>query len=107
MLGTLPILTLITVHLYAIAVPRFFKCPLPKIWRKQDGIPMCSERCCMKKSSVLVRCAVCALLLTVSVSLFAHHGTAVSYDIHKVVILKGTVTSFAFANPHSQLYFDV
>jgi hypothetical protein len=61
----------------------------------------------MKKSSVLIRCAVCALLLTVSVSVFAHHGTAVSYDIHKVVVLKGTVTTFAFANPHSQLYFDV
>ena len=61
----------------------------------------------MKKSSVLIRCAVCALLQTVSVSVFAHHGTAVSYDIHKVVVLKGTVTTFAFANPHSQLYFDV
>ena len=46
-------------------------------------------------------------LFAVSVSLFAHHGTAVSYDIRKVVVLKGTVTRFAFSNPHSQLYFDV
>ncbi len=61
----------------------------------------------MKKSSMLIRFAVCALLMTASASLFAHHGTAVSYDIHKVVVLKGTVTTFAFANPHSQLYFDV
>lgn len=45
--------------------------------------------------------------LTVSVSLFAHHGTAVSYNIHKVLVLKGTVAKFAFSNPHSQLYFDV
>lgn len=46
-------------------------------------------------------------LLLCSIPLFAHHGTAVSYDIHKVVVLKGTVTQFVFSNPHSQLYFDV
>jgi len=45
--------------------------------------------------------------LTVSVSLFAHHGTGVSYDMHKVLVLKGVVTKFSMANPHSQLYFDV
>jgi len=27
--------------------------------------------------------------------------------MHKVVVLKGVVTSFNFSNPHSQLYFDV
>lgn len=42
-----------------------------------------------------------------SVSLSAHHGTGVSYDMHKVLVLKGVVTRFAFSNPHSQLYFDV
>jgi hypothetical protein len=46
-------------------------------------------------------------LLLVGVPLFAHHGTGASYDLHKVVVLKGVVTSFLFANPHSQLYFDV
>jgi Family of unknown function (DUF6152) len=46
-------------------------------------------------------------LLIFGIPLFAHHGTAVSYDIHKVVVLKGTVTQFVFSNPHSQLYFDV
>jgi hypothetical protein len=40
-------------------------------------------------------------------SLFAHHGTGVSYDMHKVVVLKGVVEEFALRNPHSQLYFDV
>ena len=39
--------------------------------------------------------------------LFAHHGTGTSYDMHKVVVLKGVITNFNFANPHSQLYFDV
>ncbi len=45
--------------------------------------------------------------LMVSVSLFAHHGTGVSYDMHKTVVLKGVVTRFVYTNPHSQLYFDV
>ena len=45
--------------------------------------------------------------LIFGIPLLAHHGTAVSYNIHKVLILKGTVTHFAFSNPHSQLYFNV
>lgn len=60
----------------------------------------------MKTKSAVIFVTLVALL-TVSVSLFAHHGTAIFYDIHKVLILKGTVTSFKYANPHSQLYFDV
>jgi hypothetical protein len=39
--------------------------------------------------------------------LLAHHGTGTSYDMHKVVVLNGVITQFNFANPHSQLYFDV
>lgn len=46
-------------------------------------------------------------LLILSVPLMAHHGTGVSYDMKRVTTLKGVVTRFAFANPHSQLYFDV
>jgi hypothetical protein len=44
--------------------------------------------------------------LMVSVSMFAHHGTGVSYDMHKVLVLKGVVTEFDYRNPHSQLHFD-
>jgi Family of unknown function (DUF6152) len=55
--------------------------------------------------------AVCLTVLAGSVlgtgTLFAHHGTGTSYDMHKVVVLKGVITRFNFANPHSQLYFDV
>ena len=51
--------------------------------------------------------AVLALFLMASTSLLAHHGTGTSYDMHKVVVLKGVVSQFNFANPHSQLYFDV
>lgn len=59
------------------------------------------------KTKSMVTLAALLGFLAVAVPLFAHHGTAIFYDIHKVVILKGTVTSFKFANPHSQLYFDV
>ena len=59
----------------------------------------------MKKPIVLV--AVFAGLLIASGPLFAHHGTGTSYDLHKVVVLKGVITKFNLMNPHSQLYFDV
>jgi hypothetical protein len=42
-----------------------------------------------------------------SVSLFAHHGTGVSYNLHKTIALQGVITRFALQNPHSQLYWDV
>jgi len=58
----------------------------------------------MRKSVVLA--ALVGLLLVPGL-LFAHHGTGASYDMHKVVVLKGVVTQFNFSNPHSQLYFDV
>jgi hypothetical protein len=51
-----------------------------------------------------------ALLLGVAflgLSLYAHHGTNVSYDHSKPITLKGTVTEFVWQNPHSQVYFDV
>jgi len=38
---------------------------------------------------------------------FAHHGSHVSYDTEKSVVLKGTVTEFVWSNPHAQIYFDV
>ena len=60
----------------------------------------------MKTKFLVVGSAV-FLSLMGSVSLLAHHGTAVSYNIHKVIVLKGTITHFAFSNPHSQLYFNV
>jgi Family of unknown function (DUF6152) len=45
--------------------------------------------------------------MMVSVSLFAHHGTGVSYDMKKTIALKGVITKFVYTNPHAQLYFDV
>jgi len=37
----------------------------------------------------------------------AHHGTGISYDLSKMVSVKGVVVRYAWSNPHSQLYFDV
>jgi len=45
-------------------------------------------------------------LLLASISVLAHHGTAV-YDTTKLTTLKGTVTDFQFINPHSIILFDV
>lgn len=36
----------------------------------------------------------------------AHHGNS-AYDETRPITLKGTVTEFVFANPHSQIYLDV
>ena len=48
-----------------------------------------------------------AALLIVGALLFAHHGTATSYDNSKTFTTQATVTEFRYANPHPQLYFDV
>jgi hypothetical protein len=48
-----------------------------------------------------------AVFLIVSALLFAHHGTATSYDNSKTFTTQATVTEFRYANPHPQLYFDV
>jgi hypothetical protein len=60
----------------------------------------------LMKAKVLVIIVMIGLLLVVSGSIFAHHGTA-AYDTSKVVTVKATMTDFEFANPHCQLFFDV
>ena len=59
------------------------------------------------KTCLIVVSLLAAFLLTVSPVAIAHHGTGISYDLSKVVSVKGVVTKFALSNPHSQLYFDV
>jgi hypothetical protein len=51
--------------------------------------------------------AAAGAVLMLCGALFAHHGTGISYDESKELTLTGTVTSFRWANPHTQLYFDV
>lgn len=38
--------------------------------------------------------------------LWAHHGNA-AYDDKNPITIKGTVTEFAWTNPHVQIYLDV
>jgi hypothetical protein len=61
----------------------------------------------MMRAKFVACVAAILVLVSLSLPLLAHHGTGVSYDMKKVTTLKGVVTRFAFANPHSQLYFDV
>jgi hypothetical protein len=60
------------------------------------------ERMRNKLAGVFV---VGVILLVLSVSLLAHHGTA-SFD-DKTITLKGTVTEWVWSNPHCFLKFDV
>lgn len=52
-----------------------------------------------KMSSVLA-----AMLLLAATPLFAHHGTAGSYDQNKVVTVTGVVKEFRWRNPHCALF---
>jgi hypothetical protein len=49
---------------------------------------------------------VVTAVFLISGTLLAHHGTG-TYDSTKSVTLTGSVTEFAFTNPHAALYFDV
>ena len=46
-------------------------------------------------------------LLMFSGLVLAHHGTNISYDSSKPIVLKAVMTDFRYANPHPQLFFDV
>ena len=50
--------------------------------------------------------ALTAAIFLISIPLWAHHGNA-SYDTDNPVTIKGTVTEFAWTNPHVQIYLDV
>jgi len=50
--------------------------------------------------------AILFCTLCIALPAFAHHGNA-AYDLDKPITLKGTVTEFAWSNPHVQIYFDV
>src|ERR1700733_10207086 len=57
------------------------------------------------KSKMLICLGLTAGLLTISSSLWAHHSNALE-DKDRLVTLTGTVTKFAFLNPHVSIYFD-
>ena len=55
---------------------------------------------------VTILASIAGLLLLCSSSV-AHHGVNSEYDGSHPITLKGTVTEYAFSNPHIQIYFDV
>jgi hypothetical protein len=59
----------------------------------------------MKKEWIWVF-GVAAGILSVSMPMFAHHGTAV-FDTSKALTLKGNVTEWDWSNPHCLLQFDI
>ena len=58
------------------------------------------------KRVTAVLCTMVGLIM-LSIPVFAHHGTNISYDHQHPITVKATVTEFRFANPHAQIYFDV
>jgi Family of unknown function (DUF6152) len=58
------------------------------------------------KRTLWMSAAVAIAILIICGPSFAHHGNA-AYDEKNPITLKGTVTDFAWANPHVQIYFDV
>ena len=56
------------------------------------------------KNRVVTGFLTAAAFLSISVSLFAHHGNA-AYDSRSVTV-KGTVTAWEWKNPHTFLKFD-
>ena len=58
------------------------------------------------KNSRVTFIALTGVLLTVSVPVLAHHGTA-AFDMDTLTTVKGTVTKFEFMNPHALIYIDV
>ena len=61
------------------------------------------------KSKLVGIFSLLACFATMCGPVFAHHGSAVSYtiDLNKLITMKGTVTSFEWANPHVYLMYDV
>jgi hypothetical protein len=59
----------------------------------------------VKLSKLSVAGAVIAM--AAAATLFAHHGTATSYDQKRTLTIKGTVTQFLWRNPHSALFVEI
>jgi len=57
------------------------------------------------RGKLLVVAAAMIALLSVSGSLFAHHGTA-AFDVTKMITMKATITDFQYVNPHVQVYWE-
>ena len=59
----------------------------------------------MKRSLTLFM--LVAVLTVLTPPVFAHHGRGATYDMNKMVTLKGTVSRVDWRNPHVVIYMDV
>ncbi len=57
-------------------------------------------------NKLLVMFVAAGSLLLASSPVFAHHGTA-GYDMDKISIIKGTISSFNWSNPHVVIHIAV
>jgi hypothetical protein len=56
----------------------------------------------------LVKVVLSAGLLVAGASVaLAHHGSRISYDMNKMVTVKGVITEYNWTNPHVYFLFDV
>ena len=51
--------------------------------------------------------AALASLSVLAHHVYAHHGSAVSYDLAQKVVLRGAITDFKYINPHPAIFWDV
>jgi hypothetical protein len=57
---------------------------------------------------ILAKVVLSAGLLVSAASVaLAHHGSRISYDMNKMVTVKGVITEFDWTNPHVYFLFDV
>jgi len=59
------------------------------------------------KRKLWLAAPVIVAFLVIAGSAFGHHGSRVSYDMTKMVTLKGIVKEVHFVNPHVYFTFDV
>ena len=57
--------------------------------------------------TMMSRVSLLGALTAVALPAFAHHGTLIAYDRSKQWTRDAVVTSFHYANPHPQLFFDI
>ena len=79
------------------------ECNLVEIWAHVTYLRLWRIR---MKSAFLGSWALPLFFLMISGPALAHHGVQ-GYDHSKKVTFKGTVSEFAWANPHAQIYLDV